>query len=232
MHPQHGTYVDGLSTKTVTNLDSTMKLITKGNDRRSTAATKVNDSSSRSHAIFTLTFIQFKVQPRGNEQYQTKSITSKIQLVDLAGSERIKLSGVKGTQLDEAKNINLSLSTLGRVIETLADNCTTLTPAYRESVLTWLLMNSFGGNSKTIMMATISPSAMHYDETLNTMRYARRARKVVNITHANIRTVKILEGIETEIGDLQQQVCAPNKNRCTQTTKAVPNKCKPRNPRC
>ena len=216
MHPQHGTYVDGLSTKAVTNAEGVIKLIAKGNERRSTASTKMNDASSRSHAIFTLHVIQYTVQPcgsaHGQERFQTKSITSKVHLVDLAGSERVKMSGVKGAQLEEAKSINSSLSTLGRVIETLADRNSTLTPAYRESMLTWILMNSFGGNSRTIMIATISPSAVHYDETLNTMRYARRACKVVNITRVNIQNVKCLEDIETDIGDLPQQVCALSNN--------------------
>ena len=212
MHPQHGTYVDGLSTKAVTNAESTIKLIAKGNDRRSTAATKMNNASSRSHAIFTLHVIQYTVQPPGGAHgpgpaaYQHKAITSKVHLVDLAGSERVKCSEVKGAQLEEAKSINSSLSTLGRVITTLADRYTGVTPAYRESMLTWVLMNSFGGNSRTVMIATVSPSASHYDETLNTLRYARCACKVVNIARVNVQNVTALEDLETEIGDLPQQV--------------------------
>eukprot|EP00667_Euglena_gracilis_P001357 EG_transcript_1357 len=205
-----GTVVEGLSGHPVQNMEGVLRLIHRGNERRTTAATDLNDQSSRSHAVFTLHVTQIRIQARGADQVQTKEIKSLVHLVDLAGSERIKLSGVKGQQLEEAKNINLSLSTLGRVIECLVQSANTgkaLEAPYRESALTWMLRNSFGGNSKTIMVATVSPSANSFEETQSTLRYASRAKKVVNKAVVNVREeVKLMSDLQFEIDDLRNQL--------------------------
>lgn len=133
----------------------------------------MNDTSSRSHAIFTITFV--KASYHNDLPSET---TSKIHLVDLAGSERANATGATGTRLKEGAHINKSLVTLGSVISSLAEmsnptnaNKRILYIPYRDSILTWLLKDSLGGNSKTIMIAAISPADCNYSETLSTLRY-------------------------------------------------------------
>ncbi|CUF74925.1 kinesin, putative [Bodo saltans] len=179
--PLRGPFVDQLTTKCVDNQEAIAKLIKKGSYERHTAATKANERSSRSHAILTLTLVQMVL----DENDCPQKMVSKMNLVDLAGSERTGLTGAEGQRFTEATKINLSLTTLGRVIDCLADQSTgkangfTHCP-YRESLLTWLLMDSIGGNSKTTMIATISPSMLNQEEIVQTLRYASRARQIVN----------------------------------------------------
>eukprot|EP00756_Hemistasia_phaeocysticola_P065716 Hpha_TRINITY_DN8744_c0_g1::TRINITY_DN8744_c0_g1_i1::g.45229::m.45229 len=174
--PTDGTYVQGLERKEIKNPEQCFSLMAYGMNCRHTAATKMNDVSSRSHAIFQITFKQ-------SDPLAGVNTLSTINLVDLAGSERIKMSGAtEGTRRDEATKINLSLSTLRRVIDVLVDNAKkkqqTIAP-YRESMLTWVLMESLGGNSKTIMIAAVSPFAGNFEDTLNTLRYANKAKEIV-----------------------------------------------------
>jgi hypothetical protein len=179
--PLRGPFVDQLTMKCVDNQEAIAKLIKKGSHERHTAATKANERSSRSHAILTLTLVQMVL----DENDCPQKMVSKVNLVDLAGSERTGLTGAEGQRFTEATKINLSLTTLGRVIDCLADQSTgkangfTHCP-YRESLLTWLLMDSIGGNSKTTMIATISPSMLNQEEIVQTLRYASRARQIVN----------------------------------------------------
>jgi hypothetical protein len=166
-HPEKGAYVEGLSNLLVESYSDVDKLLQKGNQARSTAATNMNEYSSRSHAIFELT-AEFTM---ANVLAVRKS---RICLVDLAGSERAQSTGCTSTRLKEACAINKSLSTLSEVIKALAKRSKTgddetFTP-YRNSVLTWLLKDSLGGNSKTVMIASISPCDTHYAETLSTLR--------------------------------------------------------------
>lgn len=137
----------------------------------------MNESSSRSHAIFSLTLVQRRHDAQTG--FDTE-IVSKISLVDLAGSERANSTGATGTRLKEGALINKSLSTLGRVIAALASASSSSMEKvpYRDSVLTFLLSPSLGGNSKTIMLAAISPA--DYEETLSTLRYADQAKKIKN----------------------------------------------------
>lgn len=142
-----------------------------GNIQRTTASTNMNDTSSRSHAIFTITFVKASY-------LNVSETTSKIHLVDLAGSERANSTGATGTRLKEGAHINKSLVTLGSVISALAEmsnptnaNKRILYIPYRDSILTWLLKDSLGGNSKTIMIAAISPADCNYSETLSTLRW-------------------------------------------------------------
>eukprot|EP00668_Euglena_longa_P017286 GGOE01021668.1.p1 GENE.GGOE01021668.1~~GGOE01021668.1.p1 ORF type:complete len:908 (+),score=287.98 GGOE01021668.1:49-2724(+) len=207
-HPEKGPFVDGLSAHPVTSLDQVVALMHKGAKNRATCATLMNATSSRSHAIFMLSYTQtFYLGASGDQKVQARSKSSRIYLVDLAGSERTKLSGVTGQNMEEAKKINLSLSTLGRVIDLLADRqagkpC--VLPV-RESLLTWLLADSLGGNSKTVMLAAISPAASSAEETLSTLRYAARTKCIVNEATVNETVdLKMLDELRGQIDNLQE----------------------------
>ncbi|CAH1264247.1 KIF16B [Branchiostoma lanceolatum] len=187
------------------------QLMDRGNSIRTTASTNMNDVSSRSHAIFTIVFTQAKF----NREMPSETV-SKINLVDLAGSERASATGATGDRLKEGANINKSLVTLGNVISTLADQSIASSSGhgskkkffipYRDSVLTWLLKDSLGGNSKTIMIATISPAAVNYGETLSTLRYANRAKNIINKPtineDANVRLIRELQSEITRLKSL------------------------------
>ena len=199
LDPVQGPFVEGLSTHPVLDDLAIGRLLRKGTCARHVAATRMNDRSSRSHAIFSLHVTQMRLDER-NETVRT---TSKLNLVDLAGSERTGQAGVDGVHFKESTRINLSLTTLGRVIDHLAESGHTGVPPYRESQLTWLLMDSLGGNSKTTMVATISPSLACYEEMLQTLRYASRAKQIVNKVVVNedpqARRLKELEAIVAQL---------------------------------
>jgi hypothetical protein len=174
-HPTKGVFVEGLTRRETTEAEEAKSLIEKGTLERAMAETKMNANSSRSHAIFQISVTQ-------NDALKGTKKTSFINLVDLAGSEKVKLSQVTGSALTEAKNINQSLSTLRRVIDVLIENSQTKkqqVPPFRESVLTYVLSDSLGGNSKTQMIATISPHEANMEDTIGTLRYALRARSIV-----------------------------------------------------
>ncbi|XP_070157100.1 kinesin-like protein unc-104 isoform X5 [Polyergus mexicanus] len=180
-HPLYGPYVEDLSKLAVLSYEDIHDLIDEGNKARTVAATNMNETSSRSHAVFTIFFTQ--QQQDCATGLMTEKV-SKISLVDLAGSERADSTGAKGTRLKEGANINKSLTTLGKVISALAEIATKKKKKadfipYRDSVLTWLLRENLGGNSKTAMIAAISPADINYDETLSTLRYADRAKQIV-----------------------------------------------------
>ncbi|XP_076464359.1 kinesin-like protein KIF16B isoform X2 [Babylonia areolata] len=205
-HPKEGPYVQDLSHHTVVSYDGIAQLMSKGNANRTTAATLMNDVSSRSHAIFTITFTQAKFEDGLPSERQ-----SKIHLVDLAGSERADASGATGQRLKEGGSINRSLVTLGNVISILAEASEekvhrsrgTFIP-YRDSVLTWLLKDSLGGNAKTIMIATISPADINYGETLSTLRYANRAKNIINRPTVNEdANVRLIRELREEIARLK-----------------------------
>ncbi|KAJ5312664.1 hypothetical protein PENANT_c007G07901 [Penicillium antarcticum] len=178
--PSEGPYVKDLTEVTARNYTELMKFMRKGDVSRTTASTKMNDTSSRSHAVFTITLKQIHHDLSTDE---TTERTARIRLVDLAGSERAKSTEATGARLREGANINKSLTTLGRVIAALADpkkprgvrKGKELVP-YRDSILTWLLKDSLGGNSKTAMIACIAPA--DYEETLSTLRYADQAKNI------------------------------------------------------
>ncbi|XP_066296373.1 kinesin-like protein KIF1A isoform X21 [Branchiostoma lanceolatum] len=194
-HPLLGPYVEDLSKLAVTSFNEINTLMDEGNKARTVAATNMNETSSRSHAVFTVVF----TQKRHDEMtdLSTEKV-AKISLVDLAGSERANATGAKGDRLKEGANINKSLTTLGKVIHALAESSQSgdmkkiiksqsgskkrkksdFIP-YRDSVLTWLLRENLGGNSKTAMIAALSPADINYEETLSTLRYADRAKQIV-----------------------------------------------------
>ena len=185
--PKRGVIVRQQVVKTVSSLEEIMALIEYGNKNRHTAATKMNDRSSRSHAIVQV----FLEQSRSlNTGHRIIGLPSKINLVDLAGSERAAAAGTSGKQFEHAKFINQSLTTFGRVIDALALRSQGKTgqftlPPYRDAKLTHLLKDSIGGNSRTSMVATISPSEMNYEETFGTLKYAFRARDIITTAQVN-----------------------------------------------
>eukprot|EP00092_Neocalanus_flemingeri_P022935 GFUD01024866.1.p1 GENE.GFUD01024866.1~~GFUD01024866.1.p1 ORF type:complete len:1003 (-),score=283.83 GFUD01024866.1:228-3236(-) len=199
-HPVQGPYVQDLSKHLVMEYKEILRLMEQGNDLRTTAATNMNDTSSRSHAIFTITFVQ-----AGYLAGMPHETESKIHLVDLAGSERANATGATGQRLKEGAHINKSLVTLGSVISALAEASNKQNSAkhfipYRDSVLTWLLKDSLGGNSKTIMIATISPAEVNHNETLSTLRYANRAKNIINKPTVNEDpNVKLIRELREEI---------------------------------
>lgn len=178
--PDVGVYIKDLSGYVVNNADGMDTIMTHGHKNRSVGATNMNEHSSRSHAIFTITIECSEKGVDGNQHVRV----GKLHLVDLAGSERQGKTGATGQRLKEATKINLSLSTLGNVISALVDGKSTHVP-YRNSKLTRLLQDSLGGNSKTMMCANIGPADYNYDETISTLRYANRAKNIKNKARIN-----------------------------------------------
>ena len=167
-----GIYVDGCSERYVGCPGDVLAALELGSNNRAQAATNMNEHSSRSHSIFILTINQ-------TNKKEGFSKIGKLYLVDLAGSEKISKTGATGHTLDEAKNINKSLTTLGRVINNLTDGKSSYIP-YRDSKLTRVLQESLGGNSKTCLIITCSPSIYNESETLSTLRFGERAKKIKN----------------------------------------------------
>ncbi|KAH8377505.1 hypothetical protein KR093_005755 [Drosophila rubida] len=218
-HPIFGPYVVDLSAHSVDSYSALRNWLAVGNSQRATASTAMNDKSSRSHSIFNIVLNLTDLSSDDGMSSDTDSGTvtlrqtrrSKISLVDLAGSERISVSGSNGERIREGVSINKSLLTLGKVIAALADTRKaggSATPStfvpYRESVLTWLLRENLGGNSKTVMLATISPASLHADETLATLRYACKARSIVNRVKVNESPHdKIIRDLRAEVDRLK-----------------------------
>ncbi|KAM4521973.1 kinesin-like protein KIF13B isoform 3-T3 [Odontesthes bonariensis] len=207
-HKVLGPYVDGLSRLAVASYKDIESLMSEGNKSRTVAATNMNEESSRSHAVFNIILTHTLLDLQSGTSGEK---VSKLSLVDLAGSERAAKTGAAGERLKEGSNINKSLSTLGLVISALADqgagkNKSKFVP-YRDSVLTWLLKDSLGGNSRTAMVATISPAADNYDETLSTLRYADRAKSIIN--HAVVNedpNARIIRELREEVEKLREQL--------------------------
>ncbi|KAJ3639965.1 hypothetical protein Zmor_003291 [Zophobas morio] len=210
-HNVLGPYVDGLSQLAVTSFQDIDNLMAEGNKSRTVAATNMNSESSRSHAVFTVILTQTLVDTHTGV---TGEKVSRMSLVDLAGSERAVKTGAVGDRLKEGSNINKSLTTLGLVISKLADQSSSgnknkdnkFVP-YRDSVLTWILKDNLGGNSKTVMVATISPAADNYEETLSTLRYADRAKRIVN--HAVVNedpNARIIRELRQEVEALKEML--------------------------
>ena len=210
--PTEGPYVKDLTEIQVKNYGEILKYMRMGDSSRTTASTKMNDTSSRSHAVFTIMLKQI------HHDYHTDETTerlARIRLVDLAGSERAKATEATGQRLREGSNINKSLTTLGRVIAALADprhsrihnpnrKNRDIVP-YRDSILTWLLKDSLGGNSKTAMIACIAPS--DYDETLSTLRYADQAKHIRTKAIVNQDHVSSAEK-DAQISEMQETIRA------------------------
>ncbi|XP_058155732.1 LOW QUALITY PROTEIN: kinesin-like protein KIF1A [Dasypus novemcinctus] len=228
-HPLLGPYVEDLSKLAVTSYNDIQDLMDSGNKARTVAATNMNETSSRSHAVFNIIFTQKR---HDAETDITTEKVSKISLVDLAGSERADSTGAKGTRLKEGANINKSLTTLGKVISALAEmdsgpnknkkkKKTDFIP-YRDSVLTWLLRENLGGNSRTAMVAALSPADINYDETLSTLRYADRAKQIrCNAVINEDPNNKLIRELKDEVTRLRDLLYAQGLGDITDTN-AVP----------
>ncbi|KAI9740393.1 MAG: kinesin-like protein Klp8 [Cirrosporium novae-zelandiae] len=211
-HPSTGPYVEDLAKLVVQSFQEIDNLMDEGNKARTVAATNMNETSSRSHAVFTLTLTQKR---HDAETSMDTEKVAKISLVDLAGSERATSTGATGARLKEGAEINRSLSTLGRVIAALADlssvkkknsKAASMVP-YRDSVLTWLLKDSLGGNSMTAMIAAISPADINFDETLSTLRYADSAKRIKN--HAVVNedpNARMIRELKEELAQLRSKL--------------------------
>eukprot|EP01063_Lacrimia_lanifica_P029235 TRINITY_DN4419_c1_g5_i2.p1 TRINITY_DN4419_c1_g5~~TRINITY_DN4419_c1_g5_i2.p1 ORF type:complete len:1145 (+),score=494.62 TRINITY_DN4419_c1_g5_i2:447-3437(+) len=208
--PSVGIFVEGLqrlgAEQGINTADDVKRAMTFGMQHRATAATQMNDQSSRSHAIFQIC-VKAANKVKGVQRY------SHINLVDLAGSERVKMSGAEGGRFTEATKINLSLSTLRRVIDALIENATKkkgqmrVVAPYRDSILTWILSESLGGNSKTLMIATVSPAESNREDSINTLRYAFKAKSIVNTVRVNEqKTSVVLSAMMGEIATMRQRL--------------------------
>uniref|UniRef100_A0A672K859 Kinesin-like protein KIF14 n=1 Tax=Sinocyclocheilus grahami TaxID=75366 RepID=A0A672K859_SINGR len=212
-HPVFGPYVADLNV--VTSYADIQTWLELSNEQRATAATGMNDKSSRSHSVFTLVMTQTKTEFVEEEEHD-HCITSRINLVDLAGMSAVLQPRPEGA------SINKSLLTLGKVISSLSEQAQSrkkvFTP-YRESVLTWLLKESLGGNSKTAMIATLSPAASNMVESLSTLRYDTNA-KLIREQKAEVEKLRAAQmssqGIEPEKIRLFQQEIASLKTKLSQ----------------
>lgn len=204
-HPKKGFYADGLKTVPVSKYKDIEQRMEEGTRNRTVAATNMNATSSRAHTIVGVTF----TQKRKNEAGEETAKTSLINLVDLAGSERADSTGATGDRLKEGAAINQSLSSLGNVIAALVDkaNGKNVRVPFRDSVLTKLLKNALGGNSKTMMIAAISPADINYDETLSTLRYADRAKQIKTTAKVNEDpTEKLIRELKEENEKLMEML--------------------------
>lgn len=202
-HPKFGVYVEGLTKWTVSTEAEIIKLLDDGGSVRSVAATKMNATSSRSHAILTLHI---------KKKTQNAELVSQLHLVDLAGSERASSTGAEGDTLMEGANINKSLTTLGMCLSRLAEvsggGAKGHVP-YRDSQLTWLLNDSLGGNSKTAMLANISPASINAEETLSTLRFASTVKKIKNNAVVNEDPQqRLIRELREEIADIKKKILA------------------------
>ncbi|XP_041925345.1 kinesin-like protein KIF1C isoform X1 [Alosa sapidissima] len=231
-HPIMGPYVEDLSKLAVTSYSDIHDLMDCGNKARTVAATNMNETSSRSHAVFTIVFTQHRRDQLTN--LDTEKV-SKVSLVDLAGSERADSSGAKGMRLKEGANINKSLTTLGKVISALAEmqgskkRKADYIP-YRDSVLTWLLKENLGGNSRTAMIAALSPADINYEETLSTLRYADRAKQIrCNAIINEDPNARLIRELKDEVKRLRELLLSQGLSElmAAQATEVNNNNCVP-----
>lgn len=178
--PETGVYVKDLSYFAVKNVNEIQDVMFIGQKNRSVRETNMNAHSSRSHSLFTITVERSEIGADGKAHIRV----GKLNMVDLAGSERLSKTGTTGDGMKEATKINLSLSSLVHVISALTDPKSTYVP-YRDSKLTRLLQDSLGGNTKTVMISNVGPADYNFDETMNTLRYASRAKNIQNKPRIN-----------------------------------------------
>ena len=211
--PDKGIYVQNLTNIIVKSVPEIEQIMKAGNKHRKTGQTAMNDQSSRSHSIFTI-YIETAVTTDGDQKIRA----GKLNLVDLAGSERQSKTNAKGARLKEAQKINLSLSALGNVISALVDGKSKHIP-YRDSKLTRLLQDSLGGNTKTVMIAAVSPADYNYDESLSTLRYASRAKMIKNKPKINEDPKDaLLKEYENEIKQLRAALAELQKGGGSNST--------------
>ena len=215
-----GIYVDCLSEWAVLSPIDLYALLKRGASFRATASTYMNDVSSRSHAVFVITVEQMTTEVINGETH-TQIKVGKLNLVDLAGSERIRITGATGQQLEESKKINKSLSCLGNVINALTDQKGRIHIPYRDSKLTRLLEDSLGGNCKTTMIAMISPAHESFSESLSSLHFAQRAKKIKNrpIINEDVNNRALIRQYEIELRNLRNEL--EQKNRMIQSNELI-----------
>ena len=201
-----GVFVADLTKYPVSSYEEISNKMDEGYQNRTIGSTLMNNTSSRAHTIVTIEFKQVNTQGKLKSEK-----LSKINLVDLAGSERANSTGATGARLKEGCNINKSLLVLGNVINTLADKALgkkkDVLPPYRDSALTRILQNALGGNSKTVMICALSPASINYEETLSTLRYADRAKKIQNKAVVNeSEHDKVVRLLREENNDLKKKL--------------------------
>ncbi|MCO5571230.1 hypothetical protein L7F22_024966 [Adiantum nelumboides] len=202
--PESGVYVKNLTSLTVNSFADINHLLMVGKKNRAVGATAMNQDSSRSHSIFTITVESSSIEPQANGRTHVR--VGKLNLVDLAGSERLSKSGATGERFKEMTKINWSLSSLGNVISALVDGKSSHIP-YRDSKLTRLLQDSLGGNTRTVMVANIGPADLNYEESVSTLRYANRAKSIRNKPHVNEDPKDaIISEFQSEIQRLKAQI--------------------------
>jgi kinesin family protein 15 len=175
----------------------------KGAKNRHVGATNMNSESSRSHSVLSTTI---ECSIKSNFSGVTSTRTSTFNIIDLAGSERTKDTHAQGERLKEAGQINKSLSALGNVIKALSSDKDMGHIPYRSSKLTFILKNSLGGNSKTLIIANISPSSLHKNETISTLEFAKRAKLMKNKAMVNSDSIGNVHCLKKEISSLKQQI--------------------------
>ena len=227
-HPQKGPFAEGVKTRQILSPHAILQVLEVGNKNRHTRATKMNDVSSRSHAILQLHLTQYTTEENSDADGPvTSSIVSKINLVDLAGSERQKSTQADGSGLKEAIHINTALHCLRKVIDSLTAKGKRQAPGalrslQRESILTWLLADSLGGNSQTALVATVSPAASNFTETLSTLRYASAAREIENTVKVNSEgQAAVITALEDELSRLRKDLEEAQRAREVAAVKQV-----------
>jgi kinesin family member 18/19 len=207
---QHGIHVAGISIIDVDSPEEVMDLLFFGNENRTQEATNVNETSSRSHAV-----LEIRVAQKNKSEDVHEDINiGKLSMIDLAGSERAARTQNRGIRMVEGAMINRSLLSLGNCINALVENVekgTTHHIPYRDSKLTRLLKDSLGGNSRTVMIANISPSHLCYEDTNNTLKYANRAKNIKtrvikntqHVDHHISEYAKIISQLKDEISELK-----------------------------
>lgn len=224
---KRGLFVEGLSEWVVRSPGEAMSLVNEGASRRATGATRINELSSRSHAIFIITTESCELKteakdfsphsPQSSKGYAAKPKkvqVGKLNLVDLAGSERVNVTGAAGKRLEECKKINQSLSALGKVISCLTGPQGPMKHIpYRDSKLTRILQDSLGGNCKTTMIATVSPLPSSYAESLSTLKFAHRAKYIRNEAYVNedLDQKALLQKYEAELKKLRSELSQKTK---------------------
>lgn len=218
---KRGVYVEGLSEWVVRTPDEIYGLMERGAAQRATGSTKMNELSSRSHAVFIIIVENARVEAddsndgkEGSNELRQSFRVGKLHLVDLAGSERVRLTGATGVRLEESKKINQSLSALGNVIKALTEKKGRSHVPYRDSKLTRVLEDSLGGNCKTTMMCMISPALEAFAESLSTVKFANRAKYIKNTANVNedLDQKSLLRKYERELRRLRQELDERAKN--------------------
>lgn len=207
--PKGEVMLEGASEQTVSSREAVAHILDCGNANRAVASHKLNQESSRSHAILIVTLEQ-RARPGARVPAELQFLRSKLHLVDLAGSERAKETGTTGRQFAEGVNINKGLLELGNVINALTEGANRKHIPYRNSKLTRLLQDSLGGNSETLFIACVSPADANHDHTLGTLRYASRAMKIQNSLMLNnqISPEEEIAYLRKQVAELQAECAA------------------------